>query len=1393
MTLDSEVLNDGLNATIADILERYEDTADINDVLYGSGNLTGLDIDTDTSTFLQTYTANHQEHWNGVYQAALSEDPNKPTREAIRDLAYDVTALGLASQKNFEVVVSTAIKSTVSESISIEQAFVAYVSGQPVGMYFEKATGKILLSTTAPSETYYIPAGKYMAALGKAVEVWAIYETFKDTAHNAFNATLGDEQAPFDAAKDYLIAASSAIAGGYASELGLDPVSKALWVAVGAALGGTAAQDLTSELSGIINDAKVNELTEEQTLALIQDYIKSKVNDQWSAVGSTADDILDRAEDLATDLYDAIDGLANGPDADPADWPAAAPQPEWCPFVHEPFNNGKESRSPLVIDLSSGHTGIALTEFDAATTPTFFDLDSNGFAEQTAWVTGDTGLLVRDLDENGTIDNGDELFGSPTVDGFAKLAVLDSNHDLKIDSQDTAWNTLAVWVDSNGNASTEDGELHTLASLDIASIDLAGIAASTSTISGNAISHTSIITFTGGATAAIADAWFVTDPMTSLYNAEYTLDPETMFLPDLRGFGTIPDLTIAMSQDEDLKELVSDFVDGFSVSSLTDPDSLNAAMADILYTWAGVDGVDPGSRGYHVDAQHLEFLEALFGEHFYQTAAQSDQPWEWGGNLVEQSWNLTLATLKSFLELQAGFDLFDGTAVYDPRTGDTLGDKDLNETSIADLSSSAPSPGAENNAYWVEIATYIDNIKGIDNLSGTEEGWLDDAIYDTDSSLTWADVVDLYHNVNPGLPIDGTSGVDTLGGTSGDDTIWADSGNDTVNAGYGDDEVFGDAGDDTINGDAGNDILWGGDGSESSSGNDIINGGTGNDEIHGEDGDDTLDGGLGGNSVNGGAGNDAYVYGGGNDVIQELSGTDQIVLPEGVTAGDVTFYRVDSDSFFDDLLIVIDDATEGSIQITAHFYSGGAYAVETLVFYDTSTIDLTALTDYTVVGTTGDDTIDNLPDGSDYVIGGRAGADNIYGADGADVIDGGLGNDVLRGAGGSDAYVMSEGFDVVVETGGTDIIQIPADFTIEDLTIYRGLGTYANDLIVSVAGFGQIAVQNQFSDPGYAIETIHFEEDDSDLDMENVSIIQIGTSGGDSLTGIASGASLNDIMDGREGTDSINGGGGNDTLTGGTGNDALTGGSGDDTFVFAAGWGSDTVSENPDGGTDTIHLSGIDPEDIRMWTDGYGYLHLENTQDTSDNITIYAYYDGYGASIIGEYMEEVTFDPGYSTTWDLTGGLTLTGDNGGGGWTGTPFGDTITGGTGADNIYGFGGNDILYGAGGADTLNGGAGADTFLFESATALGASVTVADFNTGQNDVIDIADVLEGYYDSGFDAIADFVTLTTSGYDTLLSVDLDGTGVTYSATQIATLSNVTGLSLATLITNDNLIVEAA
>ena len=110
--------------------------------------------------------------------------------------------------------------------------------------------------------------------------------------------------------------------------------------------------------------------------------------------------------------------------------------------MHGSFSTAHEQSSPLVLDLDGD--GVETNEENSTV---HFDHDNNGFAESTGWVGKDDGLLVRDLNNNGKIDNGTELFGNNTTlnngqkaaNGFEALADLDSNNDGIFNNQDTAW------------------------------------------------------------------------------------------------------------------------------------------------------------------------------------------------------------------------------------------------------------------------------------------------------------------------------------------------------------------------------------------------------------------------------------------------------------------------------------------------------------------------------------------------------------------------------------------------------------------------------------------------------------------------------------------------------------------------------------------------------------------------------------------------------------------------------------------------------------------------------------------------------------------------------------------------------------------------------------------
>ncbi|MBS1161711.1 MAG: hypothetical protein H6R15_4130 [Proteobacteria bacterium] len=74
-----------------------------------------------------------------------------------------------------------------------------------------------------------------------------------------------------------------------------------------------------------------------------------------------------------------------------------------------------------------------------------FDLDADGVVEQIPGLGAGSGFLVFDRNGNGRADNGSELFGAASGDGFADLTKLDSDHNGWIDEADPAFSQLAVW------------------------------------------------------------------------------------------------------------------------------------------------------------------------------------------------------------------------------------------------------------------------------------------------------------------------------------------------------------------------------------------------------------------------------------------------------------------------------------------------------------------------------------------------------------------------------------------------------------------------------------------------------------------------------------------------------------------------------------------------------------------------------------------------------------------------------------------------------------------------------------------------------------------------------------------------------------------------------------
>jgi hypothetical protein len=100
---------------------------------------------------------------------------------------------------------------------------------------------------------------------------------------------------------------------------------------------------------------------------------------------------------------------------------------------------------PLVIDFAGASTELTQTKFS-------FDLDIDGVSDSISFTNPSSGFLALDKNNDGVINDGSELFGPTTGQGFEELAAYDEDGNMWIDESDSVFKALLVWnKDAQGN------------------------------------------------------------------------------------------------------------------------------------------------------------------------------------------------------------------------------------------------------------------------------------------------------------------------------------------------------------------------------------------------------------------------------------------------------------------------------------------------------------------------------------------------------------------------------------------------------------------------------------------------------------------------------------------------------------------------------------------------------------------------------------------------------------------------------------------------------------------------------------------------------------------------------------------------------------------------------
>ena len=247
---------------------------------------------------------------------------------------------------------------------------------------------------------------------------------------------------------------------------------------------------------------------------------------------------------------------------------------------------------PLVLDLDGD--GIELSPLVSDSLQ--FDLDGDGFAEGTGWVRRDDALLVHDKNGNGTIDDIAELFGMGATSGFVELQALNDDGDEWFTDADSSYRDVQIWQDLNQNGLSEANELTGLSDAGISQISLSG---DTPAPDANDQAVGNVIAATGsfvrnGVTGTVGDVRFAIDNYNTRYLGDTTISTAAAALPEVKGYGVLPNLRVAMTQDTTLRDAVEAVLP--TLNSL-DIDTLRDRALPVFSAW-GEANTDITGQGF---------------------------------------------------------------------------------------------------------------------------------------------------------------------------------------------------------------------------------------------------------------------------------------------------------------------------------------------------------------------------------------------------------------------------------------------------------------------------------------------------------------------------------------------------------------------------------------------------------------------------------------------------------------------------------------------------------------------------------------------------------------------------------------------------------------------------
>ena len=106
--------------------------------------------------------------------------------------------------------------------------------------------------------------------------------------------------------------------------------------------------------------------------------------------------------------------------------------------LSERLTSSAALKDPLVLNLEGLVPGFSSARFE-------FDLDADGSRESLTQLANNSAFLALDRNGNGQIDDGNELFGARSGNGFAELAELDEDGNGILDEADSGFASLRLY------------------------------------------------------------------------------------------------------------------------------------------------------------------------------------------------------------------------------------------------------------------------------------------------------------------------------------------------------------------------------------------------------------------------------------------------------------------------------------------------------------------------------------------------------------------------------------------------------------------------------------------------------------------------------------------------------------------------------------------------------------------------------------------------------------------------------------------------------------------------------------------------------------------------------------------------------------------------------------